>query len=431
MAVSTVGVAGLVLLAMMFLRAPVFIAILSASVVYFIMSPSIPPLLIAQRVASGIESGPLLAVPFFICSGIFMNHSGVTRRIMDFCGVVTRRLPGGLGQVNVLLSTIMGGLSGSSMADAAMEAKILVPQMERKGYSKEFSTVVTATSSMITPLIPPGIGMIVYGSMAGVSIGKLFIAGIGPGLLLCFTMMLLVGMISVRRGYEVNPPRAPGGIGFGTALWRAALPLCMPVVIIGGIRFGLFTPTESGAIAIFYALGLGLLYRELRLDNFLAGLKETAITTGSVMIIVGTASAFGWILTREKIPQFLSGFMLDLTVNPFIFMLLVNILLLIVGMFIEGNAITIILAPLLAPIAAKYGINEIQFAMAFIFNVAIGGLTPPMGVTMFITCGITGCKIHRFIREAVPFYGLSLFCLLVLSYVPAVTAGVVNLLWRD
>jgi tripartite ATP-independent transporter DctM subunit len=349
---------------------------------------------------------------------------------MDFCGVVTRRLPGGLGQVNVLLSTIMGGLSGSSMADAAMEAKILVPQMEKKGYSKEFSTVVTAVSSMITPLIPPGIGMIVYGSMANVSIGKLFIAGIGPGILLCLSLMLVVGVIAVRRGYEANPERSPAGMGFWLALRRAALPLCMPLIIIGGIRVGIFTPTEAGAIAIFYALFLGLLYRELSLGSLLAGLRETAITTGAVMIIVGTASAFGWILTREKIPQFLSSFMLDLTPNPYIFMLLVNLMLLIIGMFIEGNAITIILAPLLAPLAAKYGINEIQFAMAFIFNVAIGGLTPPMGVTMFITCGITGCKIQRFIREAVPFYALSLGCLLILSYAPFVTTSLVDMLWR-
>jgi tripartite ATP-independent transporter DctM subunit len=431
MAVSTIGTATVVLLILMFLNAPVFIAIFSASVVYFILSPNIPTLLIAQRVASGIESGPLLAVPFFICSGIMMNYAGVTQRIMDFCSVVTRRLPGGLGQVNVLLSTIMGGLSGSSMADAAMEAKILVPQMERKGYSKEFSSVVTATSSMITPLIPPGIGMIVYGSMAGVSIGKLFIAGIGPGILLCFSMMILVGIISIRRGYETGHARSQGGPKFWPALWRAGLPLCMPFVIIGGIRFGIFTPTESGAIAIFYALFLGLLYKEMTVGGFLAVLRETAVTTGAVMIIVGVASAFGWILTREKIPQYLSGFMLDVTANPFLFMLLVNAMLLIVGMFIEGNAITIILAPLLAPIAAKYGINEIQFAMAFIFNVAIGGLTPPMGVTMFITCGITGCKVERFIREAVPFYALSILCLLVLSYVPAVTTGVVDLLWRN
>ncbi|MDR2391156.1 MAG: TRAP transporter large permease [Planctomycetota bacterium] len=431
MAVSTIGVATVVLLLLMFLNAPVFIAIFSASVVYFILSPNIPALLIAQRVASGIESGPLLAVPFFICSGIMMNQAGVTRRIMDFCAVVTRRLPGGLGQVNVLLSTIMGGLSGSSMADAAMEAKILVPQMERKGYSREFSTVVTATSSMITPLIPPGIGMIVYGSMAGVSIGKLFIAGIGPGLLLCLGMMVLVGIIAVRRGYEAGPSRAYDGPGFGFVLSRAILPLLMPAVIIGGIRFGVFTPTESGAIAIFYALFLGFLYGELSVRGIVSVLRETAVTTGAVMIIVGAASAFGWILTREKIPQFLSGLMLDITASPFLFILLVNIMLLVVGMFIEGNAITIILAPLLAPIAARYGINEIQFAMAFIFNVAIGGLTPPMGVTMFITCGITGCKVERFIREAIPFYALSVLSLLILSYVPAVTAGVVNLLWRN
>ena len=427
MAVNTIALATVVLLVAMFIKVPVFIAILSAVVVYFSLAPTIPTLIIAQRIISGIESGPLLAVPFFICSGIFMNHSGITQRIMDFCAVATKGLPGGLGQVNVLLSTIMGGLSGSSMADAAMEAKILVPQMIKKGHSNEFATVVTATSSMITPLIPPGIGMIVYGSMTNISIGKLFIAGIGPGILLCITMMVVVGFIAWRRNYE------RGGnydvMPFPQALKRAALPLMMPFVIIGGIRFGVFTPTEAGAMAIFYALFLGLIYRELTLRKLIEGLSETAITTGSVMIIVGMASAFGWVLTREKIPQFLAQFTLNMTDNPYIFLIVVNILLLIIGMFIEGNAITIILAPLLAPIAASYGINEIQFAMVFIFNVAIGGLTPPMGVTMFITCGITGCKIQNFIREAKPFYGLSLFCLFVLSYIPAVTTFLVNLLY--
>jgi len=395
MQISTVGLAALILLVLLFLKVPVFVSILSASVTYFILTPNIPQLIIAQRVISGMQSNPLQAIPFFVCSGVFMNYTGVTQRIMDFCSVVTRRLPGGLAQVNVLLSTIMGGLSGSSMADAAMEAKLLVPQMEKKGYSKAFSSVVTATSSMITPLIPPGIGMIVYGSIAGVSIGKLFVAGIGPGLLLCAALMLLVGYMSVKRGYEVKRDEDEIEITFWEALKKAFLPLCLPVIIIGGIRVGIFTPTEAGAVAVFYSLLLGFIYHELHWKDIIAGLKETALTTASIMMIVGAASAFAWVLTKEKIPQTITAYILQVISNKYLFLVIINVLLLFVGMFIEGNAATIILVPILAPIAASYGINEIQFAMVVIFNMALGALSPPVGILMFITCGITDCKIQN------------------------------------
>lgn len=429
MQISTVALAALILLVFLFLKIPVFIAILSASVTYFIFTPNIPQLIIAQRVTAGMQSNPLLAIPFFVCSGVLMNYSGITQRIMNFCSVATRHLPGGLAQVNVLLSTIMGGLSGSSMADAAMEAKLLVPQMERKGYSKEFSSVVTAMSSMITPLIPPGIGMIVYGSIAGVSIGKLFVAGIGPGLLLCAALMLLVGVVSTKRGYEVNREGNENEIGFWQALKEAFFPLCLPVIIIGGIRIGIFTPTEAGAVAVFYALFLGLFYRELHWNDIVAGLKETALTTASIMMIVGTASAFAWVLTKEKVPQSITAYIVQVISNKYLFLIIINAMLLFIGMFIEGNAITIILVPILAPIAASYGINEIQFAMIFIFNVALGAISPPVGVLMFITCGITDCKIQKFMKEAVPFYVLGLVCLLLLTFVKPFTTFFVNLIY--
>lgn len=429
MPINAVALAALLLLALLFLKVPVFIAILSASVTYFALTPNIPQLIIAQRVVSGMQSNPLLAIPFFVCSGVFMNYTGVTQRIMNFCSVITRRLPGGLAQVNVLLSTIMGGLSGSSMADAAMQSKLLVPQMEKRGYSKEFSSVVTATSSMITPLIPPGIGMIVYGSIAGVSIGKLFVAGIGPGLLLCVALMVLVGCISKRRGYESEEEESGDRLTFWGAFKEAFFPLCLPVIIIGGVRIGIFTPTEAGAVAVFYALMLGLIYRELRFQDIINGLKETALTTASIMLIVGAASAFAWVLTKEKIPQAITAYILQVISNKYLFLVVINILLLFVGMFIEGNAATIILVPILAPIAASYGINEIQFAMVVIFNMALGALSPPVGVLMFIVCGITKCKIQRFMKEAVPFYVLGLICLLLLTFVKPFTTFFVDLIY--
>lgn len=426
---SIITLAAIVMLALLFMKVPVFISVLGGSVTYFILNPNISTQIFAQRVISGTESIPLLAVPFFVCAGILMNYSGVTKRIMDFSEVITGRMNGGLAQVNVLLSTLMGGLSGSNLADAAMEAKMLVPEMEKKGFSKEFSTVVTATSAMITPLIPPGIAMIIYGSIANVSIGKLFIAGIGPGLLLCISMMILVSIISRKRGYKPIRTEKLKPAELKKSLMPAILPLLLPVIIIGGIRLGVFTPTEAGAVAIVYALLLGAVYREMKIEDLKASLIETVATTSSIMLIVGAASAFAWILTKERIPQELTEVLVTYINNKYVFLMIVNVFLIIVGMFIEGNAAMIVLVPLLAPVAAAFGINEIQFAMVFIFNMAIGCISPPMGTLMFVTCGITKCKMKDFIKEAVPFYILLLVCLLLLTFVPVFSTGIVDLLY--
>jgi len=423
---SPIIIASVIMLVLLFMKMPVFVSVLAGSVTYFFMHPELPTQIMAQRVLAGVESIPLLAIPFFVCSGVIMNYSGVTKRIMRFCEVCMRRVPGGLAQVNVLLSTLMGGLSGSNLADAAMEAKMLVPEMEKRGFSKEFSAVVTATSAMITPLIPPGIAMIIYGSIANVSIGQLFVAGIGPGLLLCIAMMILVGIISVKREYKNEMAEE---VPFGKALLEAILPLLLPIVIIGGIRLGVFTPTEAGAVAIVYAVILSLIYREFTFKGMAQALKETVTTTASIMLIVGAASAFAWILTRERIPQRLTEFIVTNIHNKYLFLIIVNFFLLIVGMFIEGNASMIVLVPLLVPVARALGINDIQFAMVFIFNGAIGALSPPMGTLMFVTCGITGCKIGPFIKEAVPFYFMLLACLLLLTFVPIFSLFFVNLVY--
>jgi tripartite ATP-independent transporter DctM subunit len=415
------------MLAMLFLKMPVFISVLAGSVAYFMLHPELPGQIMAQRVIAGIESIPLLAIPFFVCSGVIMNYSGVTHRIMRFCEVLMKKVPGGLAQVNVLLSTLMGGLSGSNLADAAMEAKMLVPEMEKRGFSTEFSSVVTATSAMITPLIPPGIAMIIYGSVANVSIGRLFIAGIGPGVLLCLALMILVGIISARRKYSNEMTE---DISLWEAFKGAVFPLMLPIVLIGGIRVGIFTPSEAGGVAIVFAVLLSIIYKEFKLDAMAKALSETVTTTASIMLIVGAASAFAWVLTRERIPQQLTEFMVANVGNKYAFLLILNLFLLIVGMFIEGNASMIVLVPLFVPIARAFGINDIQFGMIFIFNMAIGALSPPMGTLMFVTCGITKCKLSAFVKEAVPFYFLLLACLMLLTFVPFFSTGIVNLVWK-
>lgn len=428
---STAVSVGLILvLILLFLKVPVFVSIIAGSVAYFFLNPDVNAMILAQRVSSAIQSTSLLAVPFFVCAGVFMNYSGVTRRIMALCDVLTGRMWGGLAQVNVLLSTMMGGLSGSSLADAAMEARMLVPEMEKKGMSKEFSSVVTAASAMITPLIPPGIAMILFGSLANLSVGKLFVSGIGVGLILCIGEMVTVSVISRKRGYAPNRKERLHWKQVAPVLKQAILPLILPVVIIGGIRIGAFTATEAGTVAVVYSIFLGLLYKEIDWNTIVKGLKETVISTAGIMMIIGAASALSWVLTKERIPQTITELMLQITDNKYVFLLLVNLFLLFVGMFIEGNAAMIVLVPLLYPIATgTYGIDGIQFAMMFIFNMAIGSLSPPMGTLMFVVCNETKCKLSTFIKESIPFYIVLLVELFLFATVPVLTTGLVNLIY--
>ena len=269
-------ISAIVMLVLLFLKVPVFISILFSASLYFIANPDVSNIMFAQRIIASNQSTTFLAVPFFAAAGALMNCTGVTRRIMEFCKTITGRMCGGLAQVNVLLSTLMGGLSGSNIADAAMEAKLLVPEMEKAGYSKAFSSALTATSAIITPLIPPGIAMILYGCIAQVSIGKLFMAGIGIGILLCVALMITVHFMSKKRGYmPIREQRLEKG-----ELWKATkpaiFPLMLPIIIIGGIRIGIFTASEAGAMAIVYALILGFCYKEMNGKQF----WETSVYKG-------------------------------------------------------------------------------------------------------------------------------------------------------
>ncbi len=424
-----VGLSCILLLVFLFMKMPVFVAILGAASAYFVLHPELKSVVFAQRFISGSQNMALLAIPFFVCAGVFMNYTGVTKRIIDFCESLVGNVIGGIGHVTVLVATLMGGLSGSNLADAAMEAKMLVPEMERRGFSRAFGSVLVATSAIITPLIPPGIAMIVYGSIANVSIGKLFIAGIGPGLLLCVALMLLVSVVSYKRNYR-SPVKVDTSFKRVVKTFRGAfLPLCLPVIIIGGIRIGAFTPTEAGSVAIVYSLLLGLIYREMTFKNILEGLKETVLTSGAIMLIVASASAFAWVLTKESVPQFFTNLFIDYMDDKLLFLMCVNIFLLIIGMFIEGNAAMIILVPLLVPLAKHFGLDEIHFAMVVIFNFALGALSPPMGTLMFVTCSITKVPMGTFIKEAVPFYILLVACLLLLTFVPSLSTGLVNLIY--
>ena len=428
---SPILVSALALLVLLFINVPVFASIMGACIAYVVANPGamMNAMLAMQRVISGTQSVPMLAIPFFVATGALMNYCGITARMLRFCKVITQHMYGGLGQVNIVLSTLMGGMSGSSLADAAMEAKLLVPDMRKSGYPNGFASAITAASSMITPLIPPGIAAIIYGSITGTSIGRLFVAGIIPAIVLCASMMCIVSLYSKKHGIPRLSEKKATRQELWEALKPALLPLCLPIIIIGGIRLGFFTPTEAGAIAIFYAILLGILYKEIRLDNVLTCIKETVATTSSIMLIVGAATCFSWILTWEKVPQTMTTFLIGLCKNKYLFLLLTNLFLIVVGMFVEATAAQIVLAPMLAPVAVSFGIDPVQFGMVFIFNMAIGSLTPPMGNLMFVTCGVTKCTTEEFIRDCRVFYLLLFVVLMLMSYVPIISTWLPNLIY--
>lgn len=409
------------------LGTPVAFALFLSTFLYFIIGADQPLMLLIQRLGGGLESISLLAIPFFIMAGVFMNHSGITDRLLKLAELLTRRMHGGLAQANVLLSTFMGGLSGSNIADAAMNSKLLVPAMTEHGYPKPYSSAVTAASSLITSTIPPGIALIVYGYVNNVSIGRLFLAGVVPGVLMALCLMVLVSMQCRRLGYQ-PPRRERVGRKQWISVTRAGIiALLLPLVVIGGIRIGVFTPTEAGAMAVLYALIVGLfVYKEMSLGSVALATRESLFASVNVLFIIAVASGFARFLTWEHIPQDIALLLSSEVSSAIGFLLLANLLLLLIGMFLEGNAILIVLSPLLAPVAAQFGIDPVHFGIIFILNASIGTITPPLGTVMFTTCSITGVKIPDFIRAVIPFWLIMVGVLLMVTFVPALSLALPN-----
>lgn len=420
----------LTLLVLFLINVPIAFALIASTFVYLLFNDQFQMNILIQRMIGGLESVPLLAIVFFITAGILMNYTGITRRLLAFAQLITRPLPGGLAQVNVVLSTLMGGLSGSNIADAAMQSKILVPEMVKKGYSKSFSTVLTASTALITPIIPPGIALIMYGYVGNVSIGKLFLAGILPGIVLCLTFMVYVHFYAKKHNLETEKKEKITAKEFFLTFKDAILALLLPVIIIGGIRMGAFSATEAGAIAVLYALILGLVvYREMKLKELVQALVETAHTASSILIIIAAGSAFAWVLTLEQVPQRLTEFMVGNVTSPILFIVVVLIFLLIVGMFIEGNVSIIILTPLFIPMLMQYGLDPVHFGIFFIICLSIGTLTPPLGTIMFATCSVTGTKVEDFVKYSWPFLLILIFAALLIGFIPAISMWLPNILF--
>ncbi len=388
----------------------------------------VPLSLIAQRMFTGIDSFPLMAVPLFVLAGELMNRGGTTLRLVGFANALVGRIRGGLAHTNIVASMFFGGISGSAVADASAIGTVLVPGMVQAGYDKPFSAAVTAASSTMGPIIPPSIFMVIMGVTTGLSIGALFAAGIIPGLLIGFSMMGLSYVIALRRGYpRVEEPFT------ASFLWRhlrqAGPALIAPLIILGGILGGVFTPTEAAAVAVLYALFLGLfVYRELDWAAVQQVFIEGAVTTAVLLLIIAMANVFAWVLTAEQIPGRIAALLIRLTDNPYLILMLINGFLLFVGMFLEGGAAIIILAPTLLAVAQSVGIHPLHFGFVMVFNIVVGLLTPPLGVCLFVVCGVTGLPLPQVTRAVIPFLALEIGILLLVTYAPALVLWIPRLL---
>lgn len=394
---------------------PVAFALGIASLAFLVLATKVPLVVVVQRLYLGVDSFVLLSVPLFVMAGILMNTGGLSKKIVDFSSALVGHMRGGLAAVNVVASMFFAGVSGTSMADTAAVGGVLIPAMINRGYRRDFTAAITACSSTIGIIIPPSVPMILYGAFVGVSVGTLFIAGIVPGIAIGLGQIAVAYYISKREGYGSESPFS------WRATWltfMAATPvIILALIIIGGIMGGIFTPTEAAGVAVVYALLLSaLLYRDLSLGSFYGALKESALVTGSVMLVIAVANLLGWVLAYARIPQKLVDPVLSLTTSPLAFLWLVSVVLILAGVFMHGTAMLVVLAPLFLPLVSRLGIHPLQFAMVFIMCWGIGQQTPPVASALFITCSLAEVDMWTVTRANVPF----------IAVLVAVLAGVIH-----
>jgi TRAP-type C4-dicarboxylate transport system permease large subunit len=456
MAILIFGFLGLMLLGL-----PVAVAMAGASLAYILVSGSVPDIVVAQRMIAGIESCPLVAVPLFIRAGTLMNVAGITGRIYDFAVALVGWMKGGLGQVNIIGSVIFSGMSGTAIADAAGLGTIEIKAMKDHGYATEFAVGVTAASATLGPIIPPSLPFVIYAMMANVSVGALFLAGILPGLLMALLMMLTVAWFAHKNGWGGDikfvgsrfgkalvelavvatwptalyyavaagaPAQAPVIVGLVALFaadryfrFEAVLPIMTPVLLIGGMSTGIFTPTEGAIAACVWAMALGLAwYRTMTWKRFVKVCLETVETTATVMFIVAAASIFGWMLTATGVTAQIAQWVLAVTKDPWMFLLMANLLMLFVGCFLEPTAAITILVPILLPIARQLGVDPVHFGLVMVLNLMIGLLHPPMGMVLFVLARVAKLSVERTTMAILPWLIPLLGSLIILTYVPAV-----------
>ena len=410
---------------LMFFAVPVPVCLLAGTFLYFgVINTTLPLTSVIQNIVTQSMSTSMMAAPFFILAGAIMNYAGITSKLLDFCDCLLGHKEGGLAYINVLLSTLNGGMCGSANADAALQCKLLVPEMEKKGYPRAFSTVVTAASSLITPIIPPGVPLILYGIMTGVSVGKMWVAGYVPGIMLCIGMMLVCSVYAHKYHWKsARDTRATGKELFRSIL-NAFWAMLVPVFMIVGLRTGFFTATEGGTVLIILAIVIGLIYRSLKPRHFKPIMKDAFRSTANVMLIIVSACGFSMYLSWERIPQMMAEWMMSVSTSKWMFLFLSQLIVFILGMFLDGTALLMILTPLFYPIAQSYGIDLIQFGMIMLVNLYCGCLTPPFGTLMYVTCNLTNVSIPQFCKYGWAF----ILCMLSVCLIMAIFPGIVTFL---
>jgi len=376
--------------------------------------------IVPQRFYSGVNYFTLLAIPFFILAGSVMNKGQLTGKLITLANVLVGQWKGGLAQVNVLASIFFAGITGAAVSDSAALGALLIPAMEEQGYDRKFAAAVTASSSIIGPIIPPSIIMVIYGSLMGVTIAGLFSAGLVVGILLGLALMVWNYIISKKRDYPVGDP-FPGFKELLLAIKTSLPALVLPFIILGGIMGGVFTPTEAAAVAAFYAIVICLFfYRTITFKDLFPLLKDTITTTGLIFLLMGAASILSWYITNERIPQAIALLITEFTTNRYLILLMINIFLLIVGMFMDITAALIILAPILAPVAVNVGVHPFHFAIIMVVNLNIALMTPPIGGCLFVVSGVGKVKMEELSREIFPFILIEIFILLVITFIPEI-----------
>lgn len=424
------GVVGILFLFFLAFNVPLAFTIGISSLFFFAVTPDISWIIPVQKMVSTTQSFPLLAVPFFVLAGNLMNETGITKRLVKFSTVLTGHLAGGLALVSCVLSTFMGGISGSACADAAMETRILGPAMLDRGYTKGYACAVNAMSSLITATIPPGVGLILYGVTGEVSIGKLFLAGIIPGILMSAILMVTSWGIAKKRNYPVENERPPEARevweSFKDSIWA----LMFPVILIVGIRFGLFTASEAGAFAVVYAFVIGkFVYKEMTWKGLWLVTKTTLSDNGVILFIIMTSSILGYGIIYDKVPQAMAIFITGISNNPHIIMLVICAFIFVAGMFMEGTVNTLLLTPIFLPIVKNLGVDPVHFGIVFMTTVTLGGMTPPVGTAMYSACAILECPIDEYTRESLPFFAVILLEIVFLIFFPGFFMWLPNLVF--